>query len=251
MFLFITAIVFIYNTKKIIYKGLLNKFSIEFMINTFMLVLSYMIYINLKDSREYLDNQEKLFIQRMIIIISLSRIPYLLHTIINSVYIEYILSNVINTISIIYLYRYVTYSSFYKPYMKLNEANLELSTKNNYLKEKNIKLIKETKKIIHLKEIFENKENKLKSTLDTSTNCIMVFNDKKEITYANKKFKERFQYKTNEKVYDYKKCLKNNIIDYKIFINCIDNVLNDENVITRVIKVNNKNLSFNIFTFND
>ena len=248
MFLFITTIVFIYNTKKIIYKGLLNKFSIEFMINTFMLVLSYIIYINLKDSREYLDNQEKLFIQRMIIIISLSRFPYLLHTIINSVYIEYILSNVINTISIIYLYKYVTYSSFYKPYMKLNEANLELSTKNNYLKEKNIKLIKETKKIIHLKEIFENKENKLKSTLDTSTNCIMVFNDKKEMTYANKKFKERFTYKTNEEVYDYKKCLKNNIIDYKIFINCIDNVLNDENVITKVIKVNNNKIYHSTFS---
>lgn len=222
-----------------IYKQLLSIFNIEFIINIFMLVLGYIIYRDLKNHENYLDNQEKQLLKKMIIIISFSRIPYLYHTIVNSIYIEYILSNFIKSISIIYLYRYITYSIFYKSYMKLDEANLNLIDKNNSFKEKNIKLIEETKKIIHLKEVFENKENKLELTLDTSTNCIVVFNDKKEITYANKKFKELFKYN---------KDLKNEIVNYTVFKNCIDQIFNGKSIITKIIKLNNNKVYKSTFS---
>lgn len=234
--------VFIFNRKEFIYNELLSIFNIEFITNILMFGLGYMTYIGLENSENYLDNQEKIFLKRMIIIISLSRTPYLYHKIINSIYIEYILSNFIKSISIIYLYRYITYSIFYKPYMKLDEANLKLIDKNNYFKEQNIKLIEETKKIIHLKDIFENKENKLKLTLDTSTNCIIVFNDKKEMTYANKKFKEIFKYNKEDKIYNYNKYLKNEIINYTVFISCIDNIINGKSIVTKIIELNNNRI---------
>lgn len=234
--------VFVFNRKEFIYNELLSIFNIEFITNILMFGLGYMTYRGLENSQNYLDNQEKIFLKRMIIIISLSRTPYLYHKIINSMYLEYILSNFIKSISIIYLYRYITYSIFYKPYIKLDEANLELIDKNNYFKEQNIKLIEETKKIIHLKDIFENKENKLKLTLDTSTNCILVFNDKKEMTYANKKFKEIFKCNKEDKIYNYNEYLKNEIINYIVFISCIDNIINGKSIVTKTIELNNNRI---------
>lgn len=234
--------VFVFNRKEFIYNELLSIFNIEFITNILMFGLGYMTYRGLENSENYLDNQEKIFLKRMIIIISLSRTPYLYHKIINSMYLEYIISNFIKSISIIYLYRYITYSIFYKPYIKLDEANLKLIDKNNYFKEQNIKLIEETKKIIHLKDIFENKENKLKLTLDTSTNCIIVFNDKKEMTYANKKFKEIFKCNKDDKIYNYNEYLKNEIINYTVFISCIDNIINGKSIVTKVIELNNNRI---------
>lgn len=234
--------VFVFNRKEFIYNELLSIFNIEFITNILMFGLGYMTYRGLENSQNYLDNQEKIFLKRMIIIISLSRTPYLYHKIINSMYLEYILSNFIKSISIIYLYRYITYSIFYKPYIKLDEANLELIDKNNYFKEQNIKLIEETKKIIHLKDIFENKENKLKLTLDTSTNCIIVFNDKKEMTYANKKFKEIFKCNKEDKIYNYNEYLKNELTNYTVFISCIDNIINGKSIVTKTIELNNNRI---------
>lgn len=234
--------VFVFNRKEFIYNELLSIFNIEFITNILMFGLGYMTYRGLENSQNYLDNQEKIFLKRMIIIISLSRTPYLYHKIINSMYLEYILSNFIKSISIIYLYRYITYSIFYKPYIKLDEANLELIDKNNYFKEQNIKLIEEIKKIIHLKDIFENKENKLKLTLDTSTNCIIVFNDKKEITYANKKFKEIFKCNKEDKIYNYNEYLKNKLTNYTVFISCIDNIINGKSIVTKTIELNNNRI---------
>ncbi len=234
--------VFVFNRKEFIYNELLSIFNIEFITNILMFGLGYMTYIGLENSENYLDNQEKIFLKRVIIIISLSRTPYLYHKIINSMYLEYILSNFIKSISIIYLYRYITYSIFYKPYIKLDEANLKLIDKNNYFKEQNIKLIEEIKKIIHLKDIFENKENKLKLTLDTSNNCIIVFNDKKEMTYANKKFKEIFKCNKEDKIYNYNEYLKNEIINYIVFISCIDNIINGKSIVTKTIELNNNRI---------
>lgn len=234
--------VFVFNRKEFIYNELLSIFNIEFITNILMFGLGYMTYRGLENSQNYLDNQEKIFLKRMIIIISLSRTSYLYHKIINSMYLEYILSNFIKSISIIYLYRYITYSIFYKPYIKLDEANLELIDKNNYFKEQNIKLIEEIKKIIHLKDIFENKENKLKLTLDTSTNCIIVFNDKKEITYANKKFKEIFKCNKEDKIYNYNEYLKNKLTNYTVFISCIDNIINGKSIVTKTIELNNNRI---------
>lgn len=234
--------VFVFNRKEFIYNELLSIFNIEFITNILMFGLGYMTYRGLENSQNYLDNQEKIFLKRMIIIISLSRTPYLYHKIINSMYLEYILSNFIKSISIIYLYRYIIYSIFYKPYIKLDEANLELIDKNNYFKEQNIKLIEEIKKIIHLKDIFENKENKLKLTLDTSTNCIIVFNDKKEITYANKKFKEIFKCNKEDKIYNYNEYLKNKLTNYTVFISCIDNIINGKSIVTKTIELNNNRI---------
>ena len=228
LILFISILLLIIlNIKIYIYK--------ELIINIFILVLGYRAYISLKDLNNYLDTQERYLLRRMIIIISLSRIPYLYHTMINSIYIEYILSNIIKGISTVYLYKYISYSIFYKPYIKLDEANSSLISKNNFFKEQNIKLIEETKKVEYFKEIFESKENKLKSILDTSTNCIIVFNNKKEIVYLNKKFREKLLC-TKEKIINYDNYLKNTILNYEMFINCINDIICGKSIVTNIIK---------------
>lgn len=70
--------------------------------------------------------------------------------------------------------------------------------------------------------MLSSKEAKLKSTLDTSVNCIIVFNDKKEITYANKMFLNTFKSSNNAEDYNIDKNIKPLIKDYNKFINNID-----------------------------
>lgn len=194
----------------------------ENIVNIVTIIIAIFIINKLKITDDKLDEIEKGFFKKITIIIILARIPSILHLFLNDLYFKDILKQIITNFEIYYLYQYIVHTNVKKPYKKLNSINNELIQKSESLNTKNKKLIEETKKIQDLKNMLSSKEAKLKSTLDTSVNCIIVFNDKKEITYANKMFLNTF--KTSNKTEDYNidKNIKPLIKDYNKFINNID-----------------------------
>lgn len=195
-------------------------YFIELIVSIFIILISVLILkkINSENTRE--ENYEKLYFNKITIIIALSRLPILLHPIIKDIYVEEIISQFIINIAMYYFYRYIIYSNIKKPYLKLNDTNEQLKNKAERLKQNNKKLLQETEKIQYMKDNLISKEVRLQSTLNNSPNSIIVLDSNKEITFFNKTFEKHFVQVEN-------KCsvtehFKSKIINYNIFESKID-----------------------------
>lgn len=78
---------------------------------------------------------KKIF-NRIIVIIILSRVPNLLHIVIDNRNVERILSQIIINVALYYLYNYIVSKNIKKTALELHDTNEEL-TKTESLKEKN------------------------------------------------------------------------------------------------------------------
>ena len=216
-----------------------NKLLIELIINGFLLLMGMVIYKKVDRIGEYLDDQEKYYFKRMIIVISLSRITTLINPYSNNLKFADILSQIITNVAMIYIYNYIVYANFKKPYNKLNSINYELVKKTNILKNNNIKLIEHTNNMYGLKEVLNDKESKLQSTLDVSVNCIIVFNKDKKVTYTNKKFESIFAYEGDNIINSIEESMKYTIGNFDDFIKNVDYVFDGKENSNQIIKVNN------------
>ena len=196
-------------------------YIVETFITMLMAFVSIHIYKQIKKNNNSLDEQERCFFSKTIILLMLSRIPTILHFLIKDVLIEDMLSQIITNISMYYLYKYIAYKNVKKPYLQLNEINEELTKKTYNLKINNKKLMSETSKIQELKDLLTDKEFRLQSTLDASINSIIVFSRDKEIEYANKTFKNKFGEKIKSGL-----DLKDNLKNYEDILKNIDHVFN-------------------------
>ncbi|WP_286183950.1 PAS domain-containing sensor histidine kinase [Clostridium sp. CCUG 7971] len=216
-----------------------NKLLIELIINGFLLLMGMVIYKKVGNIGECLDDQEKYYFKRMIIVISLSRITTLINPYSNNLKFADILSQIITNVAMIYIYNYIVYANFKKPYNKLNSINYELVKKTNILKNNNIKLIEHTNNMYGLKEVLNDKESKLQSTLDVSVNCIIVFNKDKKVTYTNKKFESIFAYEGDKITNSIEESMKYTIGNFDDFIKNVDYVFDGKENLNQIIKVNN------------
>ncbi len=196
---------------------------IELIMNILLLILGFTTYSKINDNNNYLDCTEKKLLKKIVIIISFSRILLLFSNPMKNYYIYNLNRGIINSMLLVYIYKYTTYSNFKKTYDYINEVNIALTEKNNALK-----------------ELFEYKEDRLKSKLDTSNNCIVVFDDNKEIMYANKKFNEIFGYKYN--IHIYKDYLENQILNKGVFLENINKLYKHKKVIIDTIQMKNNKI---------
>lgn len=223
-------------------------FYLEGIANVFIMLMVILINNNMKIIGNELDDNEKGFLRKIIIIIILSRIPTILHIFIKDLYIEDVLKQIINNFSIYYLYKYIVHTNVKKPYIKLNEINDELIQKSESLNKKNKKLIEETQKIEKLKKMLSSKEVKLQSTLDSSVNCIIVFNKNKDITYANKMFVKTFGYNYPNDDYKIERDIKPILKNYDEFVENIDYAFQFNKNIENIIYTKNNKIYKSIFT---
>ncbi|HBE9323694.1 TPA: sporulation-associated two-component system sensor histidine kinase [Clostridioides difficile] len=182
-----------------------SQYALEVIISIFIIIISIVsgIELNLSSSEGKWEYNEKKIFNRIIVIIILSRVPNLLHIVIDDRNIERILSHIIINVAIYYLYNYIVSKNIKKTALELHDINEELTLKTESLKEKNKKLIYETEKIEELKGILIKRESRLQSTLDVAVNSIVVFSKDGEITYANKSFRNTFgDYKEQDKLTD-------------------------------------------------
>lgn len=216
-------------------------YILEIFISIAIILISIYLLKQIQVNSSELDNEEKYFFKKTIIILMISRVPIALHFFIRNLLIEDILSQMLTNISMYYLYRYIAYKNVRKPYLKLNVINEKLIQKTEDLKENNEKLMTETEKIQGLKELLIDKESKLQSTLDASVNSIIVFSKEKEIKYANKKFKSIFGYNLCSKDYKIELDLKPKLKNYDDLLNNIDYVFdNKSNTEDYIYAINNK-----------
>ncbi|RDY29795.1 PAS domain-containing protein [Romboutsia weinsteinii] len=195
-------------------------------------------YLSLKKSKA-IENEEQKYLNRILIILVLSRIPIVLGFMFADSNAKFVVARIIVSLSIIYIYKYMVYTNIRKPYEELNIINEELVYKSKVLKENNEKLIENSKKMRALKALIFEKESKLRARLDASSNSVIVFSEEKEIIYTNKTFNLVFQGGCKENTPEY--YLKTNIYDYDNLINNIENVLStEENMKSFIYSTNDK-----------
>ncbi|MEF9990762.1 MAG: PAS domain-containing sensor histidine kinase [Romboutsia sp.] len=208
-------------------------YLLELLVTIFIFTIAFIVNRRIKDNKINLDKYKLDLIRKIVVILSIARIPVLIHFIIKNIYIEHILRQIIINIGMYYLYEYVVYSNVRKPYEKLNDKNRELINKTIKIKETNAKLVGETKKTQDLKTILRKKEAKLNCTLDGTSHLIIVFDSEKNITYYNETFTNVFgkiSYSNFvNKVNDYTimekgiKFVVNTLESKKIFIHTVEN----------------------------
>ncbi|MDK2562818.1 ATP-binding protein [Romboutsia sedimentorum] len=223
-------------------------FYIEGIISLFILFIAILINKNINQIGTELDDYEKKFLKKIITIIVLSRIPATAHIFIRNFYVEDMLKQVMNNFAIYYLYKYIVHTNIKKPYLKLNQINTQLIQKSNILRHKNQNLIKETCNIEKLRNMLIYKELKLQSTLDSTENCIIVFNDKQEIAYANKTFVQTFKKDNLDENYKIERDIKPIIKNYCDFIKNIDDSFKFNKNIEDMIFTEDNKVFQSIFT---
>ncbi|HBF6801885.1 TPA: sporulation-associated two-component system sensor histidine kinase, partial [Clostridioides difficile] len=182
-----------------------SQYALGVIISIFIIIISIIsgIELNSSSNKGKWEYDEKKIFNRIIVIIILSRVPNLLHIVIDNRNVERILSQIIINVALYYLYNYIVSKNIKKTALELHDTNEELTKKTESLKEKNKKLIYETEKIEELKGILMKRESRLQSTLDVAVNSIVVFSKDGEITYANKSFRNTFgDYKEQDKLTD-------------------------------------------------
>ncbi len=195
---------------------------IDNIITIFIIVMSIFINNKIKKAENKLNDYEKYSLKNITIIIIVSRIPNMLHIFVQNVYIEDVLKQIISSIAIYYVYKYIVHVNVKVPYIELNKINNVLINKSKNLNDKNRKLIEATGKIEELKKMLNRETSKLQSTLDLSTSCIIVFDSKKEVTYLNKVFTEKFSGNYGNKDYELERDMKPFLENYDDFIETID-----------------------------
>lgn len=198
--------------------------GIVFIISLSVIIISLTLYASIKKNNYDLDACEKKLLTKILVITIIASFPKLLHFVIGNFYLEDLISQIITNLAIYYLYQYIIQTNVRKTYKMLNETNEELLIKTEGLKEKNKKLLHETDKIGELKEVLTIKEKKLQSTLNASVNSIVVFNNKKEITYVNNAFKYCFSDDEHKLSYNIDDDLKPNLKNYDDLIVNIEKV---------------------------
>ncbi|HBG2316505.1 TPA: sporulation-associated two-component system sensor histidine kinase [Clostridioides difficile] len=182
-----------------------SQYALGVIISIFIIIISIVsgIELNSSSNKGKWEYDEKKIFNRIIVIIILSRVPNLLHIVIDNRNVERILSQIIINVALYYLYNYIVSKNIKKTALELHDTNEELTKKTESLKEKNKKLIYETEKIEEIKGILMKRESRLQSTLDVAVNSIVVFSKDGEITYANKSFRNTFgDYKEQDKLTD-------------------------------------------------
>lgn len=192
-------------------------YALQLIVFLLVIINSVLICKNIK------NDYKRYNFRKICILLFISRIPFILHPIINNVYLEDIINQLITNIAMYYLYKYIISSNIKKPYIKLNETNEQLVNKTEKLKNSNKKLVEETDRIQLLKEMLSSKEEKLQSILDSSPNSIIVFGKNKEIFYENKTFKRIFRINNSSTILNTD--MKYNIKNHESLMKNIDHVL--------------------------
>jgi PAS domain S-box-containing protein len=231
LIIFISSILFI--TSFLIFKDLseyTNKMLIkeeiiiyiDNIITMFIIIMSIFINDKIKKADNKLNDYERYSLKSITIMIITSRVPTVMHIFVGNLYIEDVLKQIISNVAIYYLYKYIVHINVKIPYIELNEINNVLINKSKNLNDKNRKLIDETSKIEELKKMLNRETSKLQSTLDLSTNCIIVLNSKKEVTYLNKVSTEKFSGNYRNEDYELERDMKPFLENYDDFIETID-----------------------------
>lgn len=181
------------------------------------IVIFGFIYLGLKKSN-LTSNKEQLYLNNILKIIAISRVPMVIGLIVGDGYRSYIISQIIVNASVIFIYKYMIYTNVKKPYEEFNSINRNLMKKRENLKTNNERLVRYSEEIKKLKNLILKKESKLRSTLDASINNVVVFDKNKNIIYKNQTFKDTFK---NDQKY-----LKSELRNYDDVLEKIDDILN-------------------------
>ena len=179
--------------------GTIPYYAVRVFISIIMLTLAVLVFMEIKNTIQKMQDEEILCYKRIVILLLLSTVPTLLYPLINNLYTVDVISQMTINLTMYYVYRYMVYTTVKKTYDQLNNTNDQLKEKNEILQEKNKMLIMENQKIADLKKELQEKEIKLQTTLDLSCNGIIVLNLHKQISFANSIFDKIF---LNEKSKD-------------------------------------------------
>lgn len=210
-------------------------FTVRAVTTLVMLAISYFVFRDIKTYKEVIVKEELMCFKRVVIVLLISTIPTLFYPLLGNLTIIDVVSQSIINISIYYIFRYMVYVSTQKTANTLEYTNKELKARNELLLDKNKKLIKYGNEIAKLRKEFEKKEDKLKMTLDLSSNGIVVYNLKKDIAFSNTVFEREFI----ENKYEYE--IDDYIVNYDDLMNSYENVCKDmKEVINRAETVDNR-----------
>ena len=151
-------------------------------------------------------------------------------------YLPIMVSVLFKGVYIYYIYKLIVGVSILNPYKKVKEINNELITKTYTLKKNNDVLLEENMIIQQLQIDLSQKESRLNSMLNSSTNGIIAIDKDKRVIYINNSFKSMFNIKNESNLLD---VIKDYTINYFDFEENIDDVSNFSDIKTNVLYMQN------------